>query len=323
MDSNIKYAGFWRRFVGWLIDFLILIIISHWVTIFASSLISSPIPDSLTITSITSAVLGTAAVIVVIDFIVMVAYYLLEATPLQATIGKYIAGIRITDERGSRISYGKAVLRRVYSLLSIVIIFIGYIVAAFTPRKQTIHDMLAKTVVTVNRQRKGVTLVGIVTLTIILGIFADHYLGAGFHVSINTPGSHYDTHNGLQNYIVQKGSEVDPTTKATIINAFDKRKALFARNKLSEIKQYFLNKGDPAITKQVNAMSDSDLQKLANIFNQFQSVTTDAMLNSPDASWVFSKDMKGVEIRMDLPTGNPDGFNYVKIDMLNVNGQWY
>ena len=186
--SDVKYAGFWRRFVGWLIDLLILIVITHWVLVFVSSFLSTPIPDTLSFSAPWPKILALIGV----DFIIIALYYtLLEASLIQATVGKYIAGLKITDTGGSRISYGKAFARRVYSLISTIPIFTGYLVTSFTPRKQTFHDMIAKTVVVIDKPRKGLVLVGIVILTIVVGMLSEKFLGAGFNVSVVTPSATY------------------------------------------------------------------------------------------------------------------------------------
>ncbi len=56
-------------------------------------------------------------------------------------------GIIVTDLNGGRIDPGKAALRWVGKIISCIILFIGYIMAAFTERKQALHDMIAGTLV--------------------------------------------------------------------------------------------------------------------------------------------------------------------------------
>lgn len=327
--SEPTYAGFWRRFVGWLIDLLILIILSHWVLLLISKIIKTPIPDTLSFSAIFSSLLPIVLTIFIVDFIITALYYsFFESSSLQATVGKHIAGLKITTIDGSRISFGKAFLRRIYSLLSIIPIFIGYVVAGFTARKQTFHDMLAKTVVIVYKPRKVAALVGIMILTITVWILSDMFLGAGFHVSFNALGVHYDTQNdtqsGLQNFTVQKGDEVDPVLKEAIISSYLNRKILFTSGDLPRIRQYFLaaNSNDKALTKQVTDMSDSDFQKMIGLLNQIQTYITEDVLRSPNTVWTFSKTMDKVKIQAKIsPTEN--GFNNVTLDMLYTNGQWY
>jgi len=326
VSSGPVYAGFWRRFVGWLLDLLILIVITHWSLVLVSSFLTTPIPDTLSFSVFFSALWPTALALIVIDFIIIALYYcLFEASQMQATIGKYIAGIKVTDMGGSRISYGKAFLRRVYSLLSIIPIFIGYIVAGFTSRKQTFHDMLAKTVVIVSKPRKTIALVGIVILTIIAGILSDMFLGAGFHVSFNSPSVHYDTQSGLQNFTVQKGDEVDPQLKENIIRAYGERTTLFASNDLPKIRDYFssANANDEALLKQVSEMSDSDFQNMVKLLNQIQTIATEDILRSADTLWTFNEAMNKVKIKARVTPTSETPFNNVTIDMLYTNGKWY
>lgn len=322
VTSGVKYAGFWRRFVGWLIDLLILIVITHWALVFVSYFLSTPIPDVLSFSAFFSAFWPTVLALVIVDFIIIATYYtLLEASPIQATVGKYIAGLKITDIGGSRISYGKAFARRIYSLLSIIPIFIGYIVAGFTPRKQTFHDMIAKTIVVVNKPRKGIALVGIVILTIILGILSDKFLGAGFHVSVRTPNASY---SNTGNTTTKKGNEVDPQLQTTVISALNNKKEVFASNDTTVIKEYLLaaSASDPKYIDQLNKASNEDLLKYANIVNQIAPYFTDEVVRSTDATWTFNEGMTLIRIRTKASfDGGQNGTVY--IDMQFVNGKWY
>jgi uncharacterized RDD family membrane protein YckC len=74
-------------------------------------------------------------------------FTLLEASPWQATVGKVALGIRVTDLAGARIGWGRANARYFGKILSSLILGIGYLMAAFTERKQALHDMVAATLV--------------------------------------------------------------------------------------------------------------------------------------------------------------------------------
>jgi uncharacterized RDD family membrane protein YckC len=86
-------------------------------------------------------------VVVAIDWLYF-AYQ--ESSPAQATLGKRALGIKVTDLQGNRISSARATGRYFAKILSIVTFLIGYIIAAFTARKQALHDLVADTLV-VNR----------------------------------------------------------------------------------------------------------------------------------------------------------------------------
>jgi uncharacterized RDD family membrane protein YckC len=66
----------------------------------------------------------------------------LESSPLQATLGKMAMQIVVTDIDGQRISFLKATERYLCKIISILMLFIGYILAVFTTKKQALHDIL-------------------------------------------------------------------------------------------------------------------------------------------------------------------------------------
>ncbi len=72
---------------------------------------------------------------------------LMESSSRQATLGKMIFQMKVTDLSGSRISFARATGRYFAKWLSGLTLFIGYIIAGFTERKQALHDMVAGTLV--------------------------------------------------------------------------------------------------------------------------------------------------------------------------------
>jgi uncharacterized RDD family membrane protein YckC len=71
----------------------------------------------------------------------------MESSSYQATLGKMIFGMKVTDLYGNRISFGRATGRHFAKWLSAMILGIGYIMVGFTERKQGLHDLLAGTLV--------------------------------------------------------------------------------------------------------------------------------------------------------------------------------
>lgn len=72
----------------------------------------------------------------------------MEASLLQASIGKLALGLRVTDEAGRRIDFGRATLRHWSKLLSgPFTLGLGYLMIAFTGKKQSLHDRIAGTLV--------------------------------------------------------------------------------------------------------------------------------------------------------------------------------
>ena len=70
-------------------------------------------------------------------------YALLESSSSRASLGKMALGIVVVDLEGNRLSFARASGRIWGKWVSTLIILIGYIMAAFTERKQALHDIMA------------------------------------------------------------------------------------------------------------------------------------------------------------------------------------
>ena len=122
------YAGFWRRGAAYLLDSLILLV-----------------PTLPLVFALGEKQEGLAYLITII---VDCAYYAgFHSSSAQATLGKRVFGIKVTDLQGGRISLPRAVGRYFATLLSALILLIGFIMAAFTGKRRALHDMIAGTLV--------------------------------------------------------------------------------------------------------------------------------------------------------------------------------
>lgn len=70
-----------------------------------------------------------------------------EASNVRATPGKYLAEISVCRTNGDKLSLKDAYIRYFSSWISGLTLGIGYIIALFNNRKQTLHDMFADSVV--------------------------------------------------------------------------------------------------------------------------------------------------------------------------------
>lgn len=128
-----QYAGFWRRVVAAIIDSVILQAITALVGVIAVFGLGKNFPVALFVP--------------LIALIAILYFALFESSSRRATPGKMIAGIQVTDLSGNRISFVRALGRYFAKILSALILCIGFLMAAFTQRKQALHDMVAGTVV--------------------------------------------------------------------------------------------------------------------------------------------------------------------------------
>ena len=130
------YAGFWRRLVAIVVDGLVVGIPLSFILGAAGGGIQQSAQSS-----------GHGLIRLVVYWLY---FALMESSSLQATLGKMLMGIKVTDLNGARISFARATGRYFAKILSAIICFIGYILAAFTERKQALHDMIASTLVVRN-----------------------------------------------------------------------------------------------------------------------------------------------------------------------------
>jgi uncharacterized RDD family membrane protein YckC len=138
------FAGFWLRAAACVIDtILIAAIFLVGASFFPSTFekLMPPTPPSLT------AMPQPAPLVIAILISLGCLYYtLFEASSWQATPGKRILRLYVTDLNGQRITFQRALLRNIARQLS-GFLFIGYILAGFTEKKQALHDIIARCLV--------------------------------------------------------------------------------------------------------------------------------------------------------------------------------
>src|SRR6185503_1175660 len=95
----------------------------------------------------------------------------------MATPGKRLCGLYVTDLEGHRLGFGHALGRNLAALASYLTLYIGFIMAGFTERKQALHDKIAGTLV--HRQPgSSAVIVIVIVLVLFFGIFVIGILAA-------------------------------------------------------------------------------------------------------------------------------------------------
>ncbi len=161
-DRVWGYAGFWWRALAWLIDSLILSSVTMLVHAVAGGSplemirtnpagghlfdVSYVAADSMTVTQTWQ--LHAPGWPSLLTLLLPIAYYaLLESSRWQATIGKRVCRLRVTRLDGRRISLPRALGRYLGKFVSALILGIGFLMIAWTRRKQGLHDLMADTLV--------------------------------------------------------------------------------------------------------------------------------------------------------------------------------
>jgi uncharacterized RDD family membrane protein YckC len=148
-----EYAGFWLRLVAFVIDnvllglgFFLVVIPLLFLTGFRTFFDEFDPGESL----------NDAGIFMLIVFFFLAAtgalaltwlyHALMECSEWQATLGKKALGLVVTDMAGQRVSFGRATGRHFAKIITNLVSFgigLGYLMAAFTAKKQALHDIIA------------------------------------------------------------------------------------------------------------------------------------------------------------------------------------
>lgn len=165
-DQDVVYAGFWKRVAATIIDGFILSIAvglcGELFGVILSDLAGGGELATMITTSLCTLILNA----------LYFAWF--HSTFNYATPGKMAIGIKVVRSHGEPISFLRALARFFATILSTLTFFIGYLMAAFTARKQSLHDVICDTVVVdkwaytsePERQRSELGLVAIVVLAL-------------------------------------------------------------------------------------------------------------------------------------------------------------
>jgi len=160
------YGGFWVRLAAHFVDGFIVSV--------SLSLIAMAASIGLAVAGFDDAI-GPVLVLLAVGLPLF--YHAgFVASARMATPGKRLCGLYVTDIEGHRLPFGRAAWRHVAASLSYLTLYIGFIMAGFTQRKQALHDMVAGTLV--HRQPGGSAVVVIVVfvaaflLVAVMGILA-------------------------------------------------------------------------------------------------------------------------------------------------------
>lgn len=150
-EDGVRYGGFWRRVFAALVDGVIATVL--WLALGTAFEYAAAAwlgghefaPDGQQLMASLSAIsIGRTA----LAWVVVLGYFaLLEATPLRATPGKALLGLRVTKLDGKRVGIIRSITRNALKGLSAAMLMLGFAMAGFTKRKQALHDLMTRSLV--------------------------------------------------------------------------------------------------------------------------------------------------------------------------------
>ena len=144
--ARLAFAGFWLRAFAYLVDMILVslpfgLIGSFYPATFIKfpdAAASNPFTSLPQLTPVGFAIMGTA---------IWFYYTVFEASGWQATPGKRMMRIYVTDMYGQRLTLPHAAMRNLAKFISSLTFLVGYLIAGFTEKKQALHDLISSCLV--------------------------------------------------------------------------------------------------------------------------------------------------------------------------------
>jgi uncharacterized RDD family membrane protein YckC len=148
--GKVVYAGFWKRFAAYCIDYVVVTAITYAVMIpvaliGAIGMGASAGGDNPVASGVGVALIGLGYLVAIL--MPLLYFVWMHSSRHQATLGKLAVGVKVVRADGTRISFWRSFGRILATILSTLILFIGWLMAGFTERKQALHDMVCDTLV--------------------------------------------------------------------------------------------------------------------------------------------------------------------------------
>jgi uncharacterized RDD family membrane protein YckC len=142
-NHESKYASFWTRLVAFIIDGIIVGVI---LFILLFLVIGVPNYSPMMYGGMWNNFHGGLYALIS-ALVALLWSALFESSKLQATPGKMLFKLKVTDMNGNRITQRAALARALAKVIASNNPIIPYILYFFTEKKQVAHDIIAKTLV--------------------------------------------------------------------------------------------------------------------------------------------------------------------------------
>ena len=152
--AEIIYAGFWRRLTATILDQIVLTVGRAFIFGILGLIVYAGVylfEVKEHHHEIIKQIFGGCALLLNI-WLTWIYFALMESSSLQGTLGKLALGVRVFHKADKRaLTFEEATVRYFAKIISRATLLIGYILCAFSSKKQALHDFVGKSVLVVSR----------------------------------------------------------------------------------------------------------------------------------------------------------------------------
>lgn len=131
-----RYAGFWLRFWAYLVDLIIIGSINRILIYPVLRVLDVPLHEG-----------GIFTIVNICTAVIFYLYFVLMTKFLKQTLGKMIFGLKVVSFENEKLSWTTILFREWIGRFISASIIILYVLVAFLPKKQGLHDIFADTTV--------------------------------------------------------------------------------------------------------------------------------------------------------------------------------
>ncbi len=150
LAAQPHYAGFWRRFIAAVLDQIILLVGRAFIYGAIGLIIYAMLFVFDARSQIEMVFRIYAGILALVDFWITWIYFAaMESSSLQGSLGKLALGIRVSNMDLKPVTFEQATVRYFSKIISSLTIGVGYLLCAYSSKKQALHDFVGKTVLVV------------------------------------------------------------------------------------------------------------------------------------------------------------------------------
>lgn len=155
MNGKREIAKLTPRVIGGLVDLIVILAITAILMFFWGMIVGANGTERhLSAEQADALWTGRGALVgLLVDFLYTVG---MQNSAAKATLGQRLMGLQIVSVTYQDAGLGKLILRYFVSLLSSIILKIGFLVALFTSKNQTLHDLVAGTIIVIKRDEDSI-----------------------------------------------------------------------------------------------------------------------------------------------------------------------